>query len=138
MHDAEFEGYSTNHSARCPGGTHLFQAGVDRKLVEETMGYHSDAVDKYQVTSHEQRKAMSAILQNNPVQHIEQKKIPNVEEKDEKCTKIETKVTIDSADNNKSVKLNAKNVGDFISNIIDKSRGQGKTTMKIQIESCHE
>ena len=48
------------------------------------------------------------------------------------------KVTIDSADNNKSVKLNAKNVGDFISNIIDKSRGQGKTTIKIQIESCHE
>ena len=90
MHDAEFEGYFTNHSARRTGGTHLFRAGVDRKLVKEAMGYHSDAVDKYQVTSHEQRKAMSAILQNNPVQHIEQKKIPNVEEKDEKCTKTET------------------------------------------------
>ena len=52
--------------------------------------------------------------------------------------KVRHKVTIDSVDNNKSVKLNAKNVGDFISNIIDKSRGQGKTTIKIQIESCHE
>ena len=130
MHDVEIEGYFTNHSARCTGGTHLFQAGVDRKLVKKATGHHSDAVDKYQVTSHEQRKAMSAILQNNPGQHIEQKKIPNVEEKDEKCTKSETKVTVNSLDNNKSVELNAKNVGDFISNIIDKSRGQGKNYYK--------
>ena len=92
MHDAEFEGYFTNHSARCTGGTYLFQAGVDRKLVKEAMGYHSYVVDKYQVTSHEQRKAMSAILQNNPVQHIEQKKFLMLRKKMKNVLKVRQKL----------------------------------------------
>ena len=66
MEKAEIDGFFTNHSARCTGGTRLFQAGIDRKLVKEATGHTSDAVDKYQITSHEQRKAMSEILQNKP------------------------------------------------------------------------
>ena len=47
MQDAGIQGFFTNHSARCTGGTHLFRAGVQRKLVKETTGHSSDAIDKY-------------------------------------------------------------------------------------------
>ena len=56
MKTAGIEGFFTNHSARHTGGTHLFRAGVQRKLIKESTGHTSDAVDKYQLTSHEQEK----------------------------------------------------------------------------------
>ena len=65
------------------GGTRLFQAGIDRKLVKEATGHRSDAVDKYQLTSHAQRKTMSAILQNNPVSNVDKSKIENVDQNDQ-------------------------------------------------------
>ena len=71
MKTAEIEGYFTNHSARRTGSTRLFQAGVDRKLVKEATGHHSDAVDKYQLTSHEQRRHMSNILAKKPQGSLE-------------------------------------------------------------------
>ena len=43
--------------------THLFQTGVDRKIVKEFTGHVSDAFDKYQITtSDEQKEKMSVIL----------------------------------------------------------------------------
>ena len=60
---AKIEGFFTNHSLRRSGGTRLFRAGVDRKLVKEFTGHCSDAVDAYQVTSFEQRKHMSNVVQ---------------------------------------------------------------------------
>ena len=36
---AKIDGYFTNHSRRRTGGTHLFQAGVERKLVKEFTGH---------------------------------------------------------------------------------------------------
>ena len=65
MKDANIEGYFTNHSARRTGGTHLFRAGVDRKLVKEATGHSSDAADKYQITSDEQRAMRSRIIAEN-------------------------------------------------------------------------
>ena len=59
MKAANIEGYFINHSAHSTGGTRLFQAGIDRKLVKEVTGHMSDAIDKYQVTSHQQQRAMS-------------------------------------------------------------------------------
>ena len=44
------------------GSARLFQAGVDWKLVKEFTGHISDAVNKYQVTSNEQREALSVII----------------------------------------------------------------------------
>ena len=38
METAGIVGFYTNHSARCTGGTRLFRAGMQRKLVKETTG----------------------------------------------------------------------------------------------------
>ena len=60
--DAKLDGYFTNHSLRRTSTTRLFQAGVDRKIVKEFTDHVSDAVDKYQITSDEQKEKMSIIL----------------------------------------------------------------------------
>ena len=44
MEEGDIQGYFTNHSAHRTGGTCLFQAGVDRKLVKEATGHTSDAI----------------------------------------------------------------------------------------------
>ena len=42
--------------------TYLFQVGVDPKLVTEFICHISDAVDKYQITSNEQRENISKVI----------------------------------------------------------------------------
>ena len=59
---ANIEGYFTNHSLRRTGGSHLFQAGIERKIVKEITGHVSDVIDSYQLTSDEQRQACSEVL----------------------------------------------------------------------------
>ena len=66
MEAAGIKGYFTGHSLRRSGGSHLFQAGVQRKLVMETTGHTSDAVDTYQITSDEQHQKISKILSQKP------------------------------------------------------------------------
>ena len=44
---SKVERYFANHSARCTGGTRLFQVGVDCKLVKESSGDTSDTVNKF-------------------------------------------------------------------------------------------
>ena len=138
MENAEIQGYFTNHSARRTGGTRLFQAGVERKLVKEITGHASDAVDKYQLTSNEQRRHMSEILAS--------KKIPVEQgEEGEKGDKVGNRtatVTVESrdCDYKGTVKepLDTGNVGAMINNIIESNKKSGKTTIKIQIEICNE
>ena len=55
--------FYSNHSLRRSGTTHLFIAGIDRKLVKEFTGHTSDAVDSYQITSDEQRAMLSNVIQ---------------------------------------------------------------------------
>ena len=62
MEEAGYVGFYSGHSLRRSGGSCLFQAGVQRKLVKECTGHSSDAVDKYQITSDEQREVLSNIL----------------------------------------------------------------------------
>ena len=62
MKQGDIEGYFTNHSLRRTGGTRLFREGVDCKLVKEVTGHHSDAVNAYQITGHDQREMMSAVF----------------------------------------------------------------------------
>ena len=62
LKEAKLDGFFTNHSLRHTGSTRLFQAGVDRKIVKEYTGHVSDAVDKYQITSEEQRETVSKIV----------------------------------------------------------------------------
>ena len=61
-----FIGHYTGHSCKRSGGTRLFQAGVQRKLVKECTGHKSDAVDKYQITSDAQRAEVSKIIAKKP------------------------------------------------------------------------
>ena len=63
MKEGQIDGFFTNHSLRRSGGTRLFRAGVDRKIVKEITGHRSDAVDAYQITSDEQREMCSKIIQ---------------------------------------------------------------------------
>ena len=63
MEEAGYKGYYTGHSLRRSGGSRLFQAGVQRKLVKECTGHASDAVDSYQITSYQQKKIVSEIVQ---------------------------------------------------------------------------
>ena len=51
---------------------------------------------------------MSAILQNNPVSNVDKSKIENVDQNDQKLTKSDVKVTVDSVVKTNSVDLNAK------------------------------
>ena len=61
LKNSNVSGFYSNHSLRRSGTTRLFQAGVDRKLIKEFTGHSSDAIDKYQVTSEDQRKSLSNI-----------------------------------------------------------------------------
>ena len=63
LKSAELDGFFSDHSLRCSSTTRLFNAGVDRKLIKEFMGHSSDVVDLYQITSHDQRAAMSKIIE---------------------------------------------------------------------------
>ena len=60
--NANLHGFFTNHSLRHTGTCCSFQAAVDRRFIKEFTGHPSDAVDKYQVTSHEQCKKLSAVI----------------------------------------------------------------------------
>ena len=61
--DAGLNGFFTNHSLRRTCATRLFQAGQSSKLVKEITGHISDAVNKYQETSDQQRMHLSSIIQ---------------------------------------------------------------------------
>ena len=63
LKSAKLDGYFTNHNLCRTGTTCLFQAGVSRKLVKEFTGHKSDAVDQYQITSDDQRKMISKIIE---------------------------------------------------------------------------
>ena len=139
MKDADIAGYFTNHSARRTGGTRLFRGGVECKLVKEATGHSSDAVDKYQITSEEQRMLMSGILANRPKESCND----NLSKKEGG--------EVESCDNNKGghiERTNVKqvslsdvqkgNVGEMINSIIEKNMSKGKTVIKIQIEISHE
>ena len=135
MGKAEIEGFFTNHSARRTGGTGLFQAGVNRKLIKEATGHTSDAVDKYHVTSHEQHRCMSNILQNGPKSDIEPERENIGEDKSDKSSSVNVK-----SDEGFDVRqeVTTENVGLMINRIIASNTDKGKTTIKIQIEISHE
>ena len=63
LKNAKLDVFFSNHSLRHSGTTHLFQAGIDRKIVKEYTGHRSDAVDQYHITSDQQHPHLSSILQ---------------------------------------------------------------------------
>ena len=64
---AGLDGFFTNHSLRRTAATHLFRAGKNVKLIKEITGHVSDAVEKYEITSDQQRMELSSIIQGEKV-----------------------------------------------------------------------
>ena len=143
MEQAKIEGFFTNHSLRRSGGTRLFLAGVDRKIVKEVTGHLSDAVDKYQVTSEDQQKNLSKIIGNTH----ETDKVGTLE-------KVET-IVIDKKEDLATVKLSevgesgdktcnckktsvSSNVSEVVEKILNATSSRGKTVIKIEIEIHNE
>ena len=127
---AKIDGFFTNHSLRRSGGTRLFRAGIDRKLVKEHTGHRSDAVDQYQVTSEEQRKMLSDVIQGQNKPKVHGSSLECVEER-----KVET----DQTNSNREVlKVDKGNVSEIISKLLEQVGKKGKTTIEIKIEVTNE
>ena len=144
MNSAGYKGLFTGHSLRRSGGTRLFQAGVQRKLVKECTGHTSDAVDEYQITSNKQKEKISEILCAEPNQ------VTSVCDKNSMAQvrgdALDPDVFVKKSDN-KSVEVDVKdstctckssNVGNLVDQIVSNVRSDGKTTIKIQIEITKE
>ena len=137
MKDAGIPGFFTNHSTRCTGGTRLFNAGVQRKLVKECTGHASDAIDKYQITSDEQREMLSSIIAHKHETNVTEKAhIAKNETKVEISPEVKVTVTqnekLCTCGNVTSIKQ--QNVGDLVTEIVEKVGKDSKNVIKIQIE----
>ena len=133
LSSAKIDGYFTNHSLRRSGGTRLFQAGVDRKLVKEVTGHRSDAVDAYQITSDEQRESLSKIIAGETSKTCEN--VGKVTTKDAIVPVVEA-----SCDKCRCTchKQNRLNVGEIVNEMVSKNMKTGKTVIKLEIEITNE
>ena len=137
MKEAKIEGFFTNHSLRRSGGTRLFRAGIDRKLVKEATGHKSDAVDQYQVRSDEQREQMSKVIAAPPSHTIVKA--------DEKAQLEESSDTSNNVESKASCKIkscscekNNGNIMEMIEKVVNASSKKGKTVIKLEIEIHNE
>ena len=117
---ANIEGFFTNHSLRRTGETRLFRAGVECKLIKETMGHRSDLVNGYQIPSDEQCEAMSKIIAQPPSTRVSVN--PENEEKTVKTDKVSSDV-------------NASNVSEIVSQFVNALKGQCKKILSCRLRS---
>ena len=134
MKEAKIEGFFTNHSLRRSGGTRLFNAGVNRKLVKEATGHRSDAVDQYQITNEAQHQAMSKIIAGE-----------NVETSTESVSakpQIDKNIIVTDQENSVmnicKCQSNDNDIDQMVEKIVKATRKEGKTKIKIEIEICNE
>ena len=145
MEKANIPGFFTNHSTKCTEGTHLFRAGVSRKLVKEATGHSSDAVDKYQITSDKQRETMSNIISANPENNsVTNKRKSEFEDQNETKKPCTASITLTQKECDQSCQcevksnINVTSVGEMIEKIVEKTKGKGKTVIKLEIEISNE
>ena len=133
---ANIEGYFTNHSLHRTGGTRLFQAGIERKIIKEVTGHSSDAIYGYQLTSDMQREEVSKVLASKDDGKVIEKEIKS-KPKEKSVDKIELTQSIpvvSSVTSNgrtacscsKTYTPNGNNFGDMKSSIIEGSRNARK------------
>ena len=143
MEQAKIEGFFTNHSLRRSGGTRLFLAGVDRKIVKEVTGHLSDAVDKYQVTSEDQQKNLSKIIGNthetDKVGTLEKVETIVIDKKEDLAT-VKLSEVGESGDKTCNCKKHSvsSNVSEVVEKILNATSSRGKTVIKIEIEIHNE
>ena len=136
--------FFSNHSLRHTSTTRLFQAGVDRKVIKEFTGHVSNAVDKYQLTSNDQREQISKIIGGEcRSESKENTSNENVVHKKQQDPSLEISVTrVDKEGNGmhacmcKKQDLNLTN-NDSLTEMIRSlvyGRGGGKAKVKLEIE----
>ena len=144
MEEAGYTGYYTGHSPRRSGTTQLFRAGVQRKLIKETSGHKSDAVDQYQVTSNEQKCSISKILQGR---HSVQETFPS-SVTPLVANALETKISLDLEENSKTKIIKCKcttnnpqtsaevkdSKGSIVKQVMCNLTPGGKAKIRIEIE----
>ena len=142
LKNAKLDGFFTNHSLRRSGTTRLFQAGVSRKLIKEFTGHSSDAVDKYSITSEEQRESISKIIaaKPNPVSspcEVSKKKgdegkliVQSNGDVQKECCKCDCKKLVEKHPE-------VLKVCQVINEIVESKRS-GKTVIRMEIEISHE
>ena len=137
LKDAKLDGFFTNHSLRRSGTTRLFQAGVDRKIVKEFTGHASDPVDKYQITSDDQRCQISNVISGESVKKSVEKEPSKVSIEPNNNLEISVKDTGNSEGQrscHKKVKLSESDqIGSIVSNVLEGCK-YGKATIKLEIE----
>ena len=134
MEKGQFEGFFMNHSLRRTGGTRLFRAGVDRKLVKEVTGHRSDAVDAYQITGHDQRKMISKVVQGEIVNVNKEKLDSNAKKLVNEPSNSPKRDKADSSCHN----VTAQNMSDLVTQILSASTKKGKTIVRLEIEIHNE
>ena len=145
LKDANLDGFFTNHSLRRSRTTRLFQAGLDHKLVKEFTGHASDAVDQYQITSHEQPEDVSHIIsgEKDPQKTHKNADIEICDQQKEECknNSLEISVCHKSQTNSLGCSCSPKNVdleqtkglGVLINDILEE-RKYGNAKIKIEID----
>ena len=149
MAEAGFKGYYTGHSLRRSGGSRLFQAGVQRKIVKECTGHSLDAVDKYQITSNEQKEIVSKILQGthnvNPRGRTQTSTVtgttidnvvePKLETNDSKPVTVKGKCTTNAPAKAAEIR---DSVGLLVEQVMKSLDKGAKAKIKIEVELCKE
>ena len=133
MASAGYKGYFTGHSLRRTGTTRLSNAGVSTKIIKECTGHRSDAVNKYQVTSADQKEACSHIVSGKSVPTSTVSVPPTNLEKPEinnSTPRSNQKIVTDGPCNN----CGDSNVGNIVSEILKSVSKTGKAKIKIEIE----
>ena len=140
LKDAKLDGFFSNHSLRRISTTRLFQAGVDRKVIKEFTGHVSDVVDKYQITSVNQKEEMSKIIGGAECKE----KTAKTENKPEPMLELvvtdssQSRIPIGSCSCSTKRKVNVaetSQIGEMINKIVSSCKGS-KTTIKLEIEFC--
>ena len=134
MKRANIEGFFTNYSLRRSGGTRLFRAGVDRKLVKEFTGHRSDAIDNYQVTSFEQRKMLSSVVQGGPNNSQLPKETDVCAKEVKKSVEVEEKNVETGLSEIAKREVTDSNVGQVINALLEATKRPGKTVVRIEVE----
>ena len=129
MKEAKIEGFFTNHSLRRICSTRLFRVGVDQKIVKEVTGHRSNAIEKYQVTSDEQRAQVSKIIAQNPDAVSRENNVKSVKEDnlDDKSVSI-------GSTNKCKCSVSEGNVTDIIDRIVKETSKKGKTIIRLEIK----
>ena len=123
LRDVGLDGFFTNHSLHRTAASRLYQAGQNVKLIKEVTGHISNAVEKYEITSDQQRMDISSIIQG-------EKESKNEVEVKEIADKIDP-VTVNL--NSEAQSCDKESVSHVIENAI-KAIGNRKARLTLHID----